>query len=130
MPVDPRAGEKFPRGNYCDRGARFGVHSSEENFLNPYYGRLTILAYFTGGVRAWDIREPQAPVEVGFYVPVANANTTQPDGYMTNNVEVDNRGFIYATDRNGSGLDILELEGTAKAIGLGIDKGRRHDDDR
>src|SRR5256885_9238407 len=30
---------------------------------------------------------------------VSNANTTQPDGYMTNNVEVDNRGFIYATDR-------------------------------
>jgi len=133
MPVDSRAGAKFPRGDYCDRGARFGVHSSEENFRNPYYGRLTFLAYFTGGVRAWDIREPQAPVEVAFYVPVANANTTQPDGYMTNNLEVDNRGFIYATDRNGSGLDILELRGTAKQIGLGTEKdrhdGRDGDDD-
>jgi hypothetical protein len=129
MSVDPRAGEKYPRGNYCTRGARFGVHSSEENFHNPYYGRLTFLAYFTGGVRAWDIREPQAPVEVGFYVPVANANTIQPDGYMTNNLEVDNRGFIYATDRNGSGLDILELRGRAKKIGLGTDRGRRGDDD-
>ena len=129
MSVDPRAGEKYPRGNYCTRGARFGVHSSEENFHNPYYGRLTFLAYFTGGVRAWDIREPQAPVEVGFYVPVANANTIQPDGYMTNNLEVDNRGFIYATDRNGSGLDILELRGRAKKIGLGTDKGRHGDDD-
>jgi hypothetical protein len=132
MWVDPRAGEKFPRGNYCKRGARYGVHSSEENFNNPYYGRVTFLAYFTGGVRAWDIREPQGPVEVGFYVPESNANTTQPDGYMTNNVEVDNRGFIYATDRNGSGLDILELRGDAKRIGLGIDKdpgGGRDDDD-
>ena len=126
MSVDPRAGEKFPRGNYCDRGARFGTHSSEENFRNPFYGRLTFIAAFTGGIRAWDIREPQAPVEVGFYVPVANANTVQPDGYMTNNVEVDNRGFIYATDRNGSGLDILELQGEAKDIGLGRDKD--HDD--
>jgi hypothetical protein len=98
MSVDPRRGEKYPRGNYCTRGARFGVHSSEENFRNPYYSRLTFLAYFTGGIRAFDIREPQSPVEVGFYVPVANANTTQPDGYMTNNVEVDNRGFIFATD--------------------------------
>jgi hypothetical protein len=129
MSVDPRAGEKYPRGNYCTRGARFGVHSSEENFHNPYYGRLTFLAYFTGGVRAWDIREPQAPIEVGFYVPVSNANTTQPDGYMTNNLEVDNRGFIYATDRNGSGLDILELHGEAKKIGLGTDRGRHGDDD-
>jgi len=129
MSVDPRAGEKYPRGNYCDRGARFGVHSSEENFRNPYYGRLTFLAYFTGGVRAWDIREPQTPVEVGFYVPESNANTVQPDGYMTNNVEVDNRGYVIVVDRNGSGLDILELRGRAKKIGLGTDKGRHGDDD-
>lgn len=130
MSVDPRRGEKYPRGNYCTRGARFGVHSSEENFRNPYYGRVTFLAYFTGGVRAFDIRGPQSPVEVGFYVPEANANTTQPDGYMTNNVEVDNRGYIYATDRNGSGLDILELRGRARSIGLGLpDHGDRDDDD-
>src|SRR6266403_1773460 len=127
MWVDPRLGEKYPRGNYCTRGARYGVHSSEENFRDPFYGKLTFLAYFTRGVRVWDIREPQGPVEVGFYVPVSNANTTQPDGYMTNNVEVDNRGFIYATDRNGSGLDILELRGKAKSIGLG--KSGAADDD-
>jgi hypothetical protein len=130
MSVDPRAGEKYPRGNYCTRGARFGTHSSEENFRNPFYGRLSFIAAFTGGVRAWDIREPQVPVEVGFYVPEANANTTQPDGYMTNNLEVDNRGFIYATDRNGSGLDILELRGKARRIGLGVvGRGDRDDDD-
>ena len=127
MSVDPRRGEKFPRGNYCTRGARFGVHSNEENFRNPFYGRVTTIAFFTGGIRAFDIREPQSPVEVGFYVPESNANTVQPDGYMTNNVEIDNRGFIYATDRNGSGLDILELTGRAKNIGLGKPGGE--DDD-
>ncbi|HEV7392428.1 MAG TPA: hypothetical protein VGO08_12350, partial [Burkholderiales bacterium] len=122
--------ERYPRGNYCKRGARFGTHSSEENFRNPFYGKLTFIAYFTGGVRVWDIREPQGPVEVGFYVPVANANTTQPDGYMTNNVEVDNRGFVYIVDRNGSGLDILALRSRAQKIGLGHDRrGDRDDDD-
>jgi hypothetical protein len=128
MWLDPRAGEKFKRGNYCTRGARFGVHSSEENFNNPYYGRLTFIAYFTGGVRAWDIREPQGPVEVGFYVPESNA-LTDPDGYMTNNLEVDNRGYVLAVDRNGAGFDILELKGKAKRIGLGTDTGHGHDDD-
>jgi hypothetical protein len=118
MWVDPRLGEKYPRGNYCTRGARFGVHSSEENFNNPYYGRLTFLAYFTGGVRAWDIREPYSPVEVGFYVPEADANTSDT-GYMTNNVEVDNRGYIFVVDRNGSGMDIIQLQGTALQIGVG-----------
>jgi hypothetical protein len=116
LSVDPRAGEKYPRGNYCTRGARFGVHSSEENFGNPLYGKLTALAYFTGGIRIWDIREPQAPVEVAFYVPEANANTRVPDGYMTNNVEIDNRGYIYVVDRNGAGLDILQLQGPAANI--------------
>jgi hypothetical protein len=128
MWVDPRAGEKYPRGNYCTRGARYGVHSSEENFYNPYYGRLTFIAYFTGGVRAWDLREPQGPVEVGFYVPESNA-FTEPAGYMTNNLEVDDRGYILAVDRNGAGLDIIELTGKAKAIGLGKDKGHDDDDD-
>jgi hypothetical protein len=130
MYLDPRAGEKFPRGNYCKRGARFGVHSSEENFKNPYYGRVTFLAYFTGGVRAFDIREPQTPVEVAFYVPESNANT-EPDGYMTNNLEVDDRGVILAVDRNGAGMDILDLRGKAKRIGLGKDNDRpgRNDDD-
>ena len=128
MSVDPRAGEKYPRGNYCTRGARYGVHSSEENFRNPYYGRLTFIAYFTGGVRAWDLREPQAPVEVGFYVPESN-RLTEPAGYMTNNLEVDNRGYILAVDRNGAGFEILELRGKAKKIGLGQDEGHGHDDD-
>jgi len=130
--LDPRAGEKYKRGNYCTRGARFGVHSSEENFYNPFYGRLTFLAYFTGGVRAYDIREPQTPVEVGFYVPVSNA-FTEPAGYMTNNLEVDNRGYVLAVDRNGAGFDLIELRGKAKKIGLGKDSGHpghdRDDDD-
>jgi len=115
MSVDPRSGEKYARGNYCGRGARFGVHSSEENFRNPLYGKLTALAYFNGGIRIWDIREPQAPREVAFYVPESNA-LTATDGYMTNNVEIDNRGYIYIVDRNGAGMDILELTGCAKQV--------------
>ncbi len=142
MWVDPRAGEKYPRGNYCTRGARFGVHSSEENFRNPYYGKLTFLAYFTGGVRVWDISEPQAPREVGFYVPENNANTveqcaTHPDGqiickrsYMTNNLEVDDRGYVYIVDRSGSGMDILKLTNSAAKSKRGHDDDDDDDDHR
>jgi len=35
---------------------------------------------------------------------------------MTNNVELDDRGFIYIVDRAGGGLDILSLSGAAKEI--------------
>ncbi len=104
--VNPQSGEKYPRGNYCLRGQRFGTHSVEENFRNPYYGKLTFTSYFNAGVRAWDIRDPQGAVEAGFYVPAAPNNT-----YMTNNVEVDNRGYIVIVDRIGNGMDILKLTG-------------------
>jgi len=113
--VKPQFGELYPRGNYCTRGARFGTHSAEENFNNPLYGKLTTIAYFNGGLRVFDIREPYAPTQVAFYVPEANANTA-PAGYMTNNAEVDNRGFIYIVDRNGAGMDILQLQGCAAQI--------------
>jgi hypothetical protein len=115
MWVQPQFGERYPRGNYCARGARFGVHSTEENFSNPMYGKLTALAYFNAGVRIFDIREPYNPAQVAFYVPEANANTN-PNGYMTNNVEIDNRGFIYIVDRNGAGMDILQLFGCPAQI--------------
>jgi len=80
-------------------------------------------------VRTFDIREPQSPAEVGFYVPLPAQTVPALEaagGYMTNNLEVDNRGFIYATDRQGYGLDILELTGKARNIGLGRPEG---DDD-
>ncbi len=113
--VDPRFGEKYPRGNYCTRGVRFGTHSTDENFNSPLVGKLTTVAWFNGGLRVWDIREPFNPMQVAFYVPEANANT--PNGnYMTNNVDVDNRGLIYIVDRNGAGMDILQLFGCAAAI--------------
>ncbi|HYT14821.1 MAG TPA: hypothetical protein VEL80_00290 [Burkholderiales bacterium] len=118
--VNPQSGEKYPRGNYCLRGQRFGTHSVEENFRNPYYGRLTFTSYFNAGVRAWDITDPQGAEEAGFYVPAAPNNT-----YMTNNVEVDDRGCIVIVDRIGNGMDILKLTGKARNIG----SGKRCDDD-
>jgi hypothetical protein len=42
---------------------------------------------------------------------------------MTNNVEVDDRGFVIIVDRIGNGMDIVELTGKAKKIGLGTDDG-------
>ncbi len=98
MSVDPKLGERYPRGNYCKRGARFGSHAVEEKLLQPVLRQDDLHDVLHWRRAAWDIREPQAPVEVGFYVPESNANTTS-DGYMTNNVEVDDRGYVYIVDR-------------------------------
>jgi hypothetical protein len=78
-------------------------------------------------VRAVDIRDPFAPREVGFFIPAVTANTAKRcvrvDGadrckvaIQTNNVEVDERGFVYLADRADTGLHIVELTGTAKTV--------------
>jgi hypothetical protein len=101
-------------GNYCARSGRFGTHSSNESFAPVYYRRVVFFAHFNAGVRAVDVRDPLHPREVGYYVPAPNANTG--GAILTNNVEVDDRGYVYITDRAGNGLHILQLTGPARAI--------------
>jgi hypothetical protein len=114
-------------GNFCSRGGRFGTHSSNENFTPIYYKRLLFLAYFNAGVRAVDIRDPYHPKEVAYYIPAVTA-ATEPRcvkvggsdrckiAIQTNNVEVDDRGYIYIVDRANTGLHVLELTGEARRI--------------
>jgi hypothetical protein len=114
-------------GNFCARGGRFGTHSSNENFTPIYYKRLMFFASFNAGVRAVDIRDPYHPKEVGFYIPATTDKTDRrcvKDGdkesckiaIQTNNVEVDDRGYIYAVDRANTGMHIVEVTGDARKI--------------
>jgi hypothetical protein len=114
-------------GAFCSRGARFGPHGTNENMIPIYHERLVFVSWFNAGVRALDVRDPYAPKEVGYFVPAPNANTeascvkTEAGprckvSIQTNNVEVDDRGFIYMTDRNRTGMHILEVTGAAREI--------------
>jgi hypothetical protein len=117
-------------GHFCDRGGRFGAHSSSENMSGPYYKKVAMVTYFNAGIRAIDVRNPYQPKEIGYYVPAITENTDkrciQVDGkercktaIQSNNVETDERGLIYVVDRANTGLHILELTGDArKAAGL------------
>jgi hypothetical protein len=115
-------------GKFCQRGGRFGPHSSSESFAPIFYKKLVFIAYFNAGVRAVDIRDPYAPREVAFYIPATTERTaercvTEPSrsckvAIQTNNVEADERGFVYLADRANTGLHIVRLTGgTAKIIG-------------
>jgi hypothetical protein len=113
-------------GNWCGRGAgRFGTHSSHESFTPIYYKRVMFVAHFNAGVRAVDIRDPFNPKEIGYYVPAVTSKTACAPGganepckvgIQTNNVEVDDRGYIYIADRAGTGVHILELSGAARKV--------------
>ena len=111
-------------GNFCTAGGRFGTHSSNESFTPVYYNRVLFIAHFNAGVRALDIRDPYRPKEIGYYIPaitdktdkrcVGQGNADCKVAIQTNNVEVDDRGYIYAVDRANTGLHILELTGPAR----------------
>ncbi|MGH3344531.1 MAG: LVIVD repeat-containing protein [Carbonactinosporaceae bacterium] len=114
-------------GHFCERGGRFGAHSSNENMTPIYYKKLVFISYFNAGVRAVDIRNPFQPQEVAHFIPAITENTDERCGTLngqercatviqTNNVEVDDRGFIYIVDRANTGMHILKLTGSALRI--------------
>lgn len=114
-------------GDFCHRGGRFGPHSFADADHPSFDKKLVVLAYFNAGIRVVDIRNPFAPVEVARFIPAVTANTTEScieiDGVrecgraiQTNNVNLDDRGYIYALDRASTGLHIVELAGAARAI--------------
>jgi hypothetical protein len=106
-------------GDFCQRGGRFGAHSSNENMTEIFYRKLVFIAYFNAGVRVVDIRDPFRPQEVGFFIPATTENTDPRDdkvAIQTNNVEVDDRGLVYIVDRANTGMHVLELTGSARQI--------------
>jgi len=115
-------------GNFCSRGGRFGAHSPNENQPPMYAKRLVFVAWFNAGVRAIDIRDPYNPKEAGYYIPAKTGKTDKrcvkmPDGaerckvaIQTNNLEVDDRGYIYIVDRANTGMHILQVTGAAREI--------------
>ena len=108
-------------GNFCSRGGRFGSHSSNENQPPMYAGHYVFVAWFNAGVRALDISDPYHPKEAGYYIPATTEKTDKrcvkdasgercKVAIQTNNLEVDDRGYIYAVDRANTGLHIIEFK--------------------
>jgi hypothetical protein len=126
---------QFP-GNFCAKGARFGIHELNREIYAPYYGRLIVAAYFNGGLHVWDIRDPYSPRQVAYFIQAPNQNTMMSCGTypvpaqpgqqpycraatFSDLGEVDDRGYIYNMDRAGSGLTILQLTGDAAKVVTG-----------
>ena len=99
-----------PASEFCDRGGRFGAHNVHENDPVPTSWRseeTVVGAFFNAGVRAFDVRDPFQPRELGFFVPPPPPGS--PAGAVQiNDVYVDERGVIYAVDRHTGGLYITE----------------------
>jgi hypothetical protein len=110
---------QVPVGNFCEKGGRFGPHQSAETVngkINRFEDKLAWLAYFNAGIRIVDLSNPYRIEEVGYYIPKINKNshpisTDQKTAIQINDVDIDHRGLVYASDRVGTGLFILEYTG-------------------
>jgi hypothetical protein len=114
-------------GNFCQRGGRFGAHSSNESMAPVFYQKVAFITYFNAGVRAVDVRNPYQPREIGYFIPSITEATDKRcikvDGVdrcktaiQSNNVETDDRGYVYVVDRANTGMHVLELAGEARAV--------------
>jgi hypothetical protein len=114
-------------GNFCSRGGRFGTHASNESMAPIFYKKIVFLSYFNAGVRAVDVRDPYHPKEIGYFIPSITDATDKrcvklngedrcKVAIQTNNVETDDRGYIYIVDRANTGMHILELSGEARKL--------------
>jgi hypothetical protein len=113
--------------HFCDHGGRFGAHASNENRTPIFYKKLMFFSWFNAGMRVLDVRDPYHPREVGYYIPATTKNTDKrcadevnntdcKVAIQLNNMEVDDRGYIYAVDRANTGLFILDLTGEARRL--------------
>jgi hypothetical protein len=92
-----------------------------------FYKKLAFITFFAAGLRVLDVRNPYQPKEVAYFIPAITEATDKRcfkvDGQEqcsvaieSNNVETDERGYIYVADRANTGMHILELTGDARRI--------------
>lgn len=112
----PRPHPHLPYNNYYEKGGRFGPHNTHhyqynDDYYNPGETDIQAWTWFNAGVRLFDVSDPRAPTEVGYYVPgdPEERLATQPEQTLvtqTEDVLIDSRGYIYITHKN-QGVYIL-----------------------
>jgi hypothetical protein len=99
-----------PRGDFCERGLRFGPHNLHENRPGTYVSEeIIFVTYFNAGLRVYDISRPDEPHEIAHWLPEAPPGQEAP---QINDVYVQADGLIFVTDRISGGLYVLEPEGS------------------
>jgi hypothetical protein len=78
------------------------------------FPNIFFIAWYSGGLRAWDIGIPELPMEVGVFVPkperqVIERFRSSPDVWMWPHPFLHN-GLFYVVDEN-SGLYVLRYRG-------------------
>jgi hypothetical protein len=116
---NPACIARFPTpddSEYARKGGHFGPHNLHENRPGSFESEDLIFAtYQNAGVRAFDIRDAQAPAPVGALVPAAPAKLVDPRPnrprvVQTADIYVTPEAVVFATDYN-AGLISAQYDG-------------------
>lgn len=107
LPV-PTPESEQPYDNYHEKPGRFGPHNQahyRDDGTRYRTNSHLCMTYFNAGLRIFDISDPLAPTEAGYYVPEDPETRygSRPETGLTTQFEdiaVDARGYIYCTDKN------------------------------
>jgi hypothetical protein len=93
--------------NYYEKGGRFGPHNQHHHQGQPHLAPnrdLVYMTYFNAGLRIFDISDEFMPEEVAYFVPddPPVRHGMKPEKLVTQfeDVVVDDRGYIFCTDKN------------------------------
>lgn len=118
-PANPVSIATFPtpaEEDYVAKGGHFGPHNLHENRPGTFRSENLVFAtYQNAGVRAFDLRDPFRPEQVGVWVPpapsvVVDPRPGRPRVIQSFDVFVDAEARVYVTDYN-AGLYVLQYEG-------------------
>ena len=104
--------------NYDLATGKFTCPVGQQTSHHPWFDyrspSLLHQAWYTQGLRAWDLTNPYLPREVGYYVsPNYFATAAGEAGRATREVWQDQTtGLIWITDGNGGGVTVLKWTGT------------------
>jgi hypothetical protein len=124
-PVHPTLVSYYPRPrpqpgtglrSFCDKEGRFGPHNvntelHEDGVLQT--APLVFMTYFNAGLRVFEISDPHAPVEVGWFLPRIGKWAEGHRG--PEDVLVDTRRNIYVSDGREGGVWILRFSERPRA---------------
>jgi hypothetical protein len=97
-----------PPDEFYDHGLRFGPHNLHENRPGTYCSdELVFCTYFNAGLRVYDVRDAEHPVEVAHWLPETPPGQAAP---QINDVFVGADLDIWVTDRVNGGVYRLEAD--------------------
>ena len=99
--------------SFCEESGRFGPHNANGESHSPYLkdaseDDLVYMTYFTAGLRVYDVHDPFAPKETGWFLP--SFDPAGPSRGLED-VIVDTRNVVYASNGLGRGVWLLRPTG-------------------